>query len=133
MRTADEPEFLQLMHMEFDHIRKRLRGMAMISRGIVPKVVLSRRAVDRMLTAANQFTADETGEAMVGFVVEDDTPEGLPTITCLTRYRPTRLPSAVHIPFSRAMPCRMKLSGGCKRIGISTANVIEEQTHCPII
>ncbi len=88
MRTGDEPEFLQLMHMEFDHIRKRLRGMAMISRGIVPSVVLSRRAVDRMLTAANQFTADETGEAMVGFVVEDDTPEGLPTIYVLDTISP---------------------------------------------
>ena len=30
------------------------------------------------------------------------------------------------------MPCRTKSSGGCKRIGISTASVIEEQTHCPI-
>ena len=88
MRTGDEAEFLQLMHMEFDHIRKRLRGMAMISRGIVPNVVLSRRAVDRMLTAANQFTADETGEAMVGFVVEDDTPEGLPTIYVLDTISP---------------------------------------------
>ena len=88
MRTLDEPEFLKLMQMEFDHIRKRLRGMAMISRGIVPNVVLSRRAVDRMLHAANEFMADETGEAMVGFVVEDDTPEGLPTIYVLDTISP---------------------------------------------
>ena len=88
MRTIDEPEFLKLMQMEFDHIRKRLRGMAMISRGIVPNVVLSRRAVERMLSAANQFMADETGEAMVGFVVEDDTPEGLPTIYVLDTISP---------------------------------------------
>lgn len=88
MRARDEPEFLQLMHMEFDHIRKRLRGMAMISRGIVPNVVLSQRAVERMLSAANQFMADETGEAMVGFVVEDDTPEGLPTIYVLDTISP---------------------------------------------
>ena len=88
MRRLDEPEFLKLMHVEFDHIRKRLRGMAMISRGIVPKVVLSRRAVDRMLSAANQFMADETGEAMVGFVVEDDSPEGLPTIYVLDTISP---------------------------------------------
>ena len=88
MRTLNEPEFLKLMHMEFDHIRKRLRGMAMISRGIVPNVVLSRRAVERMLSAANQFMADETGEAMVGFVVEDDTPEGLPTIYVLDTISP---------------------------------------------
>lgn len=88
MRTIDEPEFLKLVQMEFDHIRKRLRGMAMISRGIVPNVVLSRRAVERMLSAANQFMADETGEAMVGFVVEDDTPEGLPTIYVLDTISP---------------------------------------------
>ena len=88
MRAIDEPEFLKLARMEFDHIRKRLRGMAMISRGIVPKVVLSQRAVERMLSAANQFMADETGEAMVGFVVEDDTPEGLPTIYVLDTISP---------------------------------------------
>ncbi len=88
MRTMDEPEFLKLMQLDFDHIRKRLRGLAMISRGIVPNVVLSQRAVDRMLSAANQFMADETGEAMVGFVVEDDTPEGLPTIYVLDTISP---------------------------------------------
>ena len=88
MRTMDEPEFLKLMHMEFEHIRKRLRGMAMISRGIVPNVVLSRRAVDRMLSAASQYMADETGEAMVGFIIEDDTPEGLPTIYVLDTISP---------------------------------------------
>ncbi len=88
MRTMDEPEFLKLIQLDFDHIRKRLRGLAMISRGIVPNVVLSQRAVDRMLSAANQFMADETGEAMVGFVVEDDTPEGLPTIYVLDTISP---------------------------------------------
>lgn len=88
MRTMDEPEFLKLMQMEFDHIRKRLRGMAMISRGIVPNLVLSQRAVERMLSAASQYMADETGEAMVGFIVEDDTPEGLPTIYVLDTISP---------------------------------------------
>ena len=88
MPTADEREFLKLMQVEFDHIRKRLRGMAMISRGIVPNLVLSRRAVDRMLSAASQYLADETGEAMVGFIIEDDTPEGLPTIYVLDTISP---------------------------------------------
>ena len=88
MRTMDEPEFLKLMQVEFEHIRKRLRGMAMISRGIVPNLVLSRRAVDRMLSAASQYMADETGEAMVGFIIEDDTPEGLPTIYVLDTISP---------------------------------------------
>ena len=88
MRRMDEPQFLKLMQLEFDHIRKRLRGMAMISRGIVPNVVLSRRTVDRMVSAASKYMADETGEAMVGFVVEDDTPEGLPTIYVLDTISP---------------------------------------------
>ena len=88
MRLGDAPEILKLVHVEFEHIRKRLRGMAMISRGIVPNLVLSQRAVDRMLSAASQYMADETGEAMVGFIVEDDTPEGLPTIYVLDTISP---------------------------------------------
>ncbi len=88
MRTADEPEIIKLVHFELEHIRKRLRGMAMISRGIVPNLVLSRRAVKRMLSAASQYMADETGEAMVGFVIADDTPEGLPTIYVLDTISP---------------------------------------------
>ena len=88
MRTGDEPEILRLVHIEFEHLRKRLRGMAMISRGIVPNLVLSQRTVERMLSAAGQYMADETGEAMVGFSVEDDTPEGLPTIYVLDTISP---------------------------------------------
>ncbi len=88
MRMREEPEILKLVHIEFEHIRKRLRGMAMISRGIVPNLVLSQRAVERMLSAASQYMADETGEAMVGFIVEDDTPEGLPTIYVLDTISP---------------------------------------------
>ena len=88
MRTADEPDFIGLVQAEVAHIRNRLRGMAMISRGIVPNLVLSQRAVARMLSAASQFMADETGEAMVGFVIEDDTPEGLPTIYVLDTISP---------------------------------------------
>lgn len=88
MRVPDEPEFLQLMHLELDHIRKRLRGMAMMSRGIVPNLVLSERALERMRSAASQYMADETGEAMVGFIIEDDTPEGLPTIYVLDTISP---------------------------------------------
>ncbi len=88
MRIGEAPEILKLAHIEFEHIRKRLRGMAMISRGIVPNLVLSQRAVERMLSAASQYMADETGEAMVGFIVEDDSPEGLPTIYVLDTISP---------------------------------------------
>lgn len=88
MRVRNEPEFLKLVLLEFEFLRKRLRGMAMISRGIVPNLVLSRRAVAKMLSAASQYIADETGEAMLGFIIEDDTPEGLPTIYVLDTISP---------------------------------------------
>ncbi len=88
MRMRDEPEFVKLIQLEFEFVRKRLRGMAMISRGIVPNLVLSRRAVAKMLSAASQYIADETGEAMLGFIIEDDTPEGLPTIYVLDTISP---------------------------------------------
>ena len=88
MRMRYESELLKPMLLEFEFLRKRLRGMAMISRGIVPNLVLSRRAVDKMLSAASQYIADETGEAMLGFVIEDDTPEGLPTIYVLDTISP---------------------------------------------
>ena len=88
MRFGEELEFFRLVHGEIEHIRKRLRGMAMISRGIVPNLVLSQRAVERMLSAASQYMADETGEAMVGFIVQDDSPEGLPTIYVLDTISP---------------------------------------------
>lgn len=89
MQTQDEPvEFRKLMQYEFEFLQRRLRGMAMISRGIVPNLVLSQRAVEKMLSAARQYLADETGEAMIGFVIEDDTPEGLPTIYVLDTISP---------------------------------------------
>ena len=81
-------QLVQLAQLEVEFLRKRLRGMAMISRGIVPNLVLSQRAVSKMLSAAGEFLADETGEAMVGFIVEDDTPEGLPTIYVLDTISP---------------------------------------------
>lgn len=88
MQRQDEPDFLKLMELEIEFMRRRLRGMAMISRGIVPNLVLSQRAIAKMLSAAGQYLADETGEAMLGFVVEDDTPEGLPTMYVLDTISP---------------------------------------------
>lgn len=88
MQSKDEPDILKLMQLEIEFLRKRLRGMAMISRGIVPNLVLSERAVKKMLSAASQYLADETGEAMLGFIVENDTPEGLPTIYVLDTISP---------------------------------------------
>ncbi len=88
MPSKDELDILKLMQLEIEFLRKRLRGMAMISRGIVPNLVLSERAVKKMLSAASQYLADETGEAMLGFIVENDTPEGLPTIYVLDTISP---------------------------------------------
>ena len=68
--------------------------------------------------------ADETGEAMVGFVVEDDTPEGLPTIYVLDTISPDETAVRRSHTFSRAMRSKTRLSGGCRRIGISIANGI---------
>lgn len=84
----DEPDFFKLMQLEMEYMQRRLRGMAMISRGIVPNLVLSQRAVNKMLSAAGQYIADETGEAMLGFIVENDTPEGLPTIYVIDTISP---------------------------------------------
>ena len=88
MESKDEPEILKLINTEIEFLRKRLRGMAMISRGIVPNLVLSKRAVDKMLSAASEYLADETGEAMLGFIIENDTPEGQPTIYVLDTISP---------------------------------------------
>jgi hypothetical protein len=72
---------LELLREEAHLFGRRMRGLAMISRGIVPNLVISQRAVDRVLEAAKHFLADETGETMVGLVIPaDDTPESMPTL-----------------------------------------------------
>lgn len=83
-------EFLELLRLELDLVRRRLRGMAMISRGIVPNLVISQRMVDRVVEAARHFLADETGETMVGLVIEppDNQPESMPTIMVLDTIAP---------------------------------------------
>ena len=61
----------------------------MISRGIVPNLVVSRRVVERVVEAAKHYLADETGETMVGFVVPaDETPESMPTLYVLDTISP---------------------------------------------
>ena len=83
------PDFLSLLHQEWDVIRRRLRGMAMISRGIVPNLLISQRMVDRVVEAASHFLADETGETMVGLVLDaGDVPESMPSIYVLDTIAP---------------------------------------------
>ncbi len=67
---------------------RQIRGMAMIRRGIVPKLVLSTRVVEKMAIAARQFIADETGEAMIGLVVPPEFEDGVPTIYVMDTISP---------------------------------------------
>ena len=60
----------------------------MISRGIVPNLVLSQNILDKIEHIASQYLADETGESMVGFVVDSGEPETLPTIYVLDTISP---------------------------------------------
>src|SRR5688500_7072027 len=83
------PDFFSLLQQEWDVIRRRLRGMAMISRGIVPNLLISQRMVDRVVEAASHFLADETGETMVGLVLDaGDVPESMPSIYVLDTIAP---------------------------------------------
>jgi|GEM_PF-248312 len=88
-KQAQGPDFLSLLQQEWDAVRRRLRGMAMISRGIVPNLYISQRMVDRVVDAAHHFLADETGETMVGLVLDaGDVPESMPSIYILDTIAP---------------------------------------------
>jgi hypothetical protein len=69
-------------------VSRRLRGMAMISRGIVPNLIISQRMVDRVVKAAHGYIEDETGESMVGLIVDTDEPETMPTLYLLDTITP---------------------------------------------
>ncbi|MDQ7025163.1 MAG: hypothetical protein Q9P01_08205 [Anaerolineae bacterium] len=81
-------DFSSLLEAEFGLLSRRLRGMAMISRGIVPNLVISQRMVDRVVKAAQSYIADETGETMVGLVVDTDEPETMPMLYVLDTILP---------------------------------------------
>ena len=81
-------DFGSLINSELDIISRRIRGMAMISRGIVPNLVLSQRAVDRIVHTAQGFIQDETGESMVGLVLPGQDVEDMPTIYVLDTISP---------------------------------------------
>ncbi|MEL6406654.1 MAG: hypothetical protein AAFR81_19955 [Chloroflexota bacterium] len=73
-------DFGSLLQTELSLLSRRLRGMAMISRGIVPNLVISQRVVDHVVQAAQGYLEDETGESMVGIIVDTDEPETMPTL-----------------------------------------------------
>lgn len=81
-------DFGSLLQAEMGLLSRRLRGMAMISRGIVPNLVISQRVVDRVVKAAQGFIEDETGETMVGLVVDTDEPETMPTMYVIDTISP---------------------------------------------
>lgn len=81
-------DFNSLLQAEFGLVSRRLRGMAMISRGIVPNLVISQKFVDRVVKAAQGFIEDETGESMVGLVIDTDEPETMPTMYVLDTISP---------------------------------------------
>ncbi len=81
-------DFAQLMQTEMNLITRRLRGMAMISRGIVPNLVVSQRVIDRIVKAAQGYLEDETGETMVGIIVDTNEPEQMPTLYVLDTIAP---------------------------------------------
>jgi hypothetical protein len=81
-------DFGSLLQEEFGLLSRRLRGLAMVSRGIVPNLVISQRLVDRVVKAAQHFIEDETGETMVGLVVDTDESEMMPTLYVLDAIAP---------------------------------------------
>lgn len=54
----------------------------------VPNLVIARRVLDRMLDAATEYLADETGEAMVGLVVPGSQPGAPATLYVLDTIAP---------------------------------------------
>ncbi len=60
----------------------------MISRGIVPNLVISQHVVDKVVRAAQGYLEDETGETMVGLVVDTNEPETMPTLYVLDTIAP---------------------------------------------
>lgn len=81
-------DFAHLLQAEMNLITRRLRGMAMISRGIVPNLVVSQRVIDRIVKAAQGYLEDETGETMVGIIVDTNEPEQMPTLYVLDTIAP---------------------------------------------
>jgi hypothetical protein len=60
----------------------------MAIRSTVPNLVVAQRVIDKMTAAASEHLEDETGEAMVGFVVPGVGVDGVPTIYALDTISP---------------------------------------------
>jgi hypothetical protein len=55
--------------------------------GVVPNLVVAQRVIDKMVAAAQHYLEDETGEAMVGLIVENPH-SGIPTLYVLDTISP---------------------------------------------
>ncbi len=58
------------------------------NRGVIPNLVIAQRVVEKMVQAANHYVEDETGEALIGLVVNGDNTNGVPTIYVLETIAP---------------------------------------------
>ncbi len=54
----------------------------------VPNLVVARRVVEKMVSAAQRYAEDETGEAMVGLIVPGTRTNGVPTLYVLDTISP---------------------------------------------
>lgn len=80
--------FVDLVQQELAWIGQRIRGMAMISRGLVPDLLVSQRVVDHVARAAQRYLEDETGETMVGFMMAAAGEDAMPTLVVLDTIAP---------------------------------------------
>ncbi len=55
---------------------------------LVPNLVVARRVIEKMVSAAQRFVEDETGEAMVGLLVPGTYTNGIPTLYVLDTISP---------------------------------------------
>lgn len=55
---------------------------------LVPNLVIAQRVLDKMLAAASHYVEDETGEAMVGFILPGERLGGVPTIYVIDTISP---------------------------------------------
>jgi hypothetical protein len=64
------------------------RFQRLVRGGITPNLVVAQRVIDKMAAAATKHIEDETGEAMIGFVVPPALPNGVATIYVLDTIAP---------------------------------------------
>jgi hypothetical protein len=63
-------------------IQRLVRGSS------TPNLVVARRVIDKMISAAHQHLEDETGEALVGLFIPAPLPNGVPTLYVLDTISP---------------------------------------------